>query len=109
MLLQLLVELVAALGALRDVKVKLEVIEKTMATREELNAKLEELNTTISAERVQVTEALAGLSAAIDALNTRIAELELTQDFAGEMAGVQTAIDNVVGIYEPAPAPEPVA
>ncbi len=67
----------------------------------ELDAKIQELKDSITAEKQQVADALAQLQMAIDTLNNRVAELQVETDLTAEIQAVQDAKDAVEGIITP--------
>lgn len=82
-----------------------EIKQLIMATRQELNQRIDQLSSDIQAEAAEV-------SSAIEALNAKIAELDVPADFTSELERLNQVSENLKTIFdkpqEPA-APEPQA
>lgn len=71
-----------------------------MATLEELQAKLAELQETVDSEQAQIAELLAGQQITIKGLEEKIAELQALVDAAPSPAQLQTVVDGLQAIKE---------
>ena len=71
-----------------------------MATLEELQAKLAELQETVDAEQAQIAELLAGQQNTIAGLEVKIAELQAMVDAAPSPAQLQSVVDGLQAIKD---------
>ncbi len=69
-----------------------------MATLEELQVKLAELQETVDAEQAQIAELLANQQNTIADLEVKIADLQALVDAAPTPAQIQSVVDGLEGI-----------
>lgn len=76
-------------------------LENIMATLAELQSAIDELNTTIAAERQQVQDGITALNTSIANLEAQIATLPTADALQPLVDGVKAASAAVSGIYTP--------